>query len=120
MTVGPSNQGRPQSVALVFILGILISSAVYYLTRQEEKKRIRGQFERRAEVQLGAFRESLNRYQELLRVTRSFVENSEPITRREFQGFAQDVMPRFPGIQALEWVPRVQHSDRANFEAAAR
>ena len=39
------------------------------------------------------------------------------VTRKEFHRFVQKALKRFPMIQALEWVPRVDQANRNNFEA---
>ncbi len=43
-------------------------------------------------------------------------DNQGIVTREEFHIFVQKSLQRFPMIQALEWVPRVDQSARASFE----
>jgi PAS domain S-box-containing protein len=46
-----------------------------------------------------------------------FLHDSEGIvTRNEFHIFVQKSLNRFPMIQALEWVPKVEQANRASFE----
>ncbi|MFH0910084.1 MAG: CHASE domain-containing protein [Planctomycetota bacterium] len=42
------------------------------------------------------------------------------VSRREFHDFVRPFLAHNPGIQALEWIPRVRHSDRAGYEESAR
>eukprot|EP01083_Nonionella_stella_P105021 301736_1 len=34
----------------------------------------------------------------------------------QFRTFASDIISRLPGVQALEWIPQVQHEHRALYE----
>ncbi|BCK86628.1 hypothetical protein MIZ01_0392 [Sideroxyarcus emersonii] len=42
------------------------------------------------------------------------------VSRQEFQRFAQNILTRFPMIQAFEWAPRIDSYRRPGFEAAER
>jgi len=44
----------------------------------------------------------------------------EPVTRAEFQFFAERLRERFPAMRDTGWAPRVKRADRDSFEAAAR
>jgi signal transduction histidine kinase/FixJ family two-component response regulator len=43
-----------------------------------------------------------------------------PLSRSDFGHLSQNLLQRFPTIQAVKWAPRVEHSRRAGFEAAQR
>jgi PAS domain S-box-containing protein len=47
-----------------------------------------------------------------------FASRVEPLTRRDFHDLAQNLLQRFPSIQAVEWAPRVGAAERKVFEAA--
>jgi PAS domain S-box-containing protein len=48
-----------------------------------------------------------------------FFAASESVTREEFGVFVRTAIRR-PGVQAIEWIPRVPHTERAQFESAMR
>ena len=51
----------------------------------------------------------------------AFCESRGPVTRSSFATFAATLLSgRDPGIQALEWAPRVSSSERAAFESSVR
>ena len=52
-------------------------------------------------------------------IERLFVTSPE-VSRTGFTTFVHPFLDRHPGIQALEWIPRVPALDRARWEAAAR
>lgn len=51
---------------------------------------------------------------------RSFFESSNHVDHQDFQSFTAPFLEKIPSIQALEWIPRVSHSDRSYFEARQR
>ncbi len=42
---------------------------------------------------------------------------TKPVTREEFQRVLEKSLTRFPMVQAVEWAPRIEHTQRARFEA---
>jgi PAS domain S-box-containing protein len=50
----------------------------------------------------------------------SFYASSANVDRADFRSFVSRLIPRHPGIQALEWVPRVPEREREAYEAVAR
>jgi CHASE1-domain containing sensor protein len=53
----------------------------------------------------------------LEQLERSF-SMSVPLSRTDFRHLVQSLLQRFPTLQAVEWVPRIQSDQRASFEAA--
>jgi integral membrane sensor domain MASE1 len=47
-----------------------------------------------------------------------FVGGRQAVSRQDFHDLVQTLLRRFPTVQAVEWAPRVQSTDRASFEAA--
>lgn len=42
---------------------------------------------------------------------------AKPVTREEFRRVLEKSLTRFPMVQAVEWAPRIEHAQRARFEA---
>jgi signal transduction histidine kinase len=53
----------------------------------------------------------------LEQLERSF-SMSVPLSRTDFQHLVQSLLQRFPTLQAVEWAPRVDFTQRTSFEAA--
>lgn len=50
----------------------------------------------------------------------SFYHSSEFVTRSEFGTYVSSLLKNHPFIQAFEWVPRVDHSEKEGFEGITR
>jgi len=59
-------------------------------------------------------------HQEVLEGLRSLVDASGRVTAKEFDSYTNDVLARFPNLQALSWNPMVTAADLAAFEASQR
>ncbi len=83
-----------------------------------------------SEAEAGARQEALERMDELrgemlraleiLHAVQALFEVKPEVTRTEFSRFVQSALVRLPELQALEWIPRVSHAERARYESAAR
>ncbi|MFO1451586.1 MAG: CHASE domain-containing protein [Opitutaceae bacterium] len=81
------------------------------------------------EAEAGAKQEALERMErlrsgmlrtlEILHSVRALFEVKPEVSRTEFGRFVRLALRRLPELQALEWIPRVSHSERARFEAEA-
>jgi serine/threonine protein kinase/CHASE1-domain containing sensor protein len=124
-TSGKAPPTRPTRIApwglpvFVFIVGALLSLAVFAGERSRERAERRTEFERRAaQVALSA-QVSFDVPLEVLRSLPALFASSSDVTRSEFKVFVSDALARYPWIYALEWIPRVPGNERAKFEAAA-
>ena len=59
-------------------------------------------------------------HQEVLEGLRGLVDASEEVTAAEFDTYTDDMLTRFPNLQALSWNPLVTESGLAAFEAKQR
>lgn len=50
----------------------------------------------------------------------SLYQSSEFVSREEFGVYVQPILGNHPFIQAFEWVPRIDHSEREGFEGITR
>lgn len=114
-----SSGNRP--VAVVLILGIAISAAVFLTTyRHQEDERIQHIFAEQAAPVSALVARALDRYLETVRSIGALYAASNAVDREGFRGFVARSLTRMPGIQAMEWIPRVPAAERADYEASAR
>ena len=59
-------------------------------------------------------------HQEVLEGVRGLVDSSDRITGQEFRAYTDDVLARFPNLQALSWNPLVTGAGLAAFQAGER
>ncbi len=107
------------SVGIPVGLVLALTIAAFCFARDAEYGDIRGEFDQRAHLLAGNLTRSLDNRQEILHAIRSFYVSSDNVERNEFTTFTQRDYVRRPGVQSLEWVPRVAQKDRATFEQAA-
>lgn len=120
--VGPARR-RVIPLALVVVIGVLVSSGISILIYQwethQEVERQRPRFLLDARERLGAIRRGLDTHLQVLRSVGALYQASEQVTREEFRVFASKLLEAVPSIQALEWIPRVTGSQRSRYEEKA-
>jgi PAS domain S-box-containing protein len=104
-------------VAIVGLAGTLLSARIYRNSQQSEALRIESEFNRQTEVQYALTRENIFYFESGVYALKSLFDGSDAVTREDFQRVAKDVLSRYSGITALEWVPAVTKAERARFEA---
>jgi len=107
-------------VAILLLLGLVLSISVYLLARNYEQQRLQAGFRQRAFVVGELLRMQIANAEHTLYPLRTLYLFSESVERQEFNGAALDLLARNPAIQALEWVPRVTLAKRGEFEAKAK
>ena len=115
--VTPSQRYLLTIVSIVVVAGALLSARVYRYSEQAEKLRIESEFDRRADVRNALTREIITFYESGVYSLKSLFEGSDQVGRKEFQRVATDVLARYPGITALEWIPIVARENRQAVEA---
>ncbi|MEP6668044.1 MAG: CHASE domain-containing protein [Chthoniobacter sp.] len=106
-------------LACILLLGIGLSLSTFFLIRRNERERIEQEFAWRTRSHLEALRVNLERSEECLYTLRDLFESNADVTYAEFRRTAEDLRKRHPGVQQLEWVPRIKAEERAAFEAGA-
>ncbi len=106
-------------IGAILVAGLAVSGLVWRVAEQSEDLRIEEGFKRRAEVQLRFAQERLHLYQEMIHSLRNFFYGQRTVTRDEFYLISQDLLQRYPAVQALQWVPVVPAAGRDAFERDA-
>jgi CHASE1-domain containing sensor protein len=106
----------PVAVALI---GIAVSVLIWRLAAAQETRADAAEFERNAEHFGAAIDRELTENLEVLHSLAAFYNAHGDVDRRHFQGFTQAAVARHASIQALEWIPRVRDSERADYKRAA-
>ena len=111
-------QGRQITLPLCLAFTLVVVFFIY--TNAWEQDRIDSDFKRRTDRLAQQLRENFNNYIDILHSVKHFYASSAPITRQQFQTYVSRWFPRYPGIRAISWSPRILESERANYEQAAR
>lgn len=108
---------RRRPVAAVAALGVCLSLASFDLTRQDQQRHLQDDFARRAGNHSALVREIMLNFESALFGLRNLFVGSNRVTAAEFATAAHEILQRYHGITALEWVPIVPHANRAAVEA---
>jgi signal transduction histidine kinase len=102
--------------AVVLLLGVLISSTGFLLTNNHYQNRSQRAFDTPAAHYTAILSQAIDRYLEVINSVGTFMAASNEVDRWEFFALVGKSLPRFPGIQALEWIPRVPAEKRGDYE----
>ncbi|MBW2726763.1 MAG: CHASE domain-containing protein, partial [Deltaproteobacteria bacterium] len=102
--------------ALVLVLGVLISSTGFLLTSNHYQSRSQRAFDTPAAHYTAILSQAIDRYLEVINSVGTFMAASNEVDRWEFFALVGKSLPRFPGIKALEWIPRVPAENRSDYE----
>ena len=105
-------------VASVAIVGVALSIAIFAYSRRAQMANIEAEFARNAESRHALTREVINHSISSVLALKSLFQGSGDVSRHEFHLVAQEIVARYGGITALQWIPVVPGPDRAAVEAA--
>lgn len=108
------------SIAIAIVIALALTVVAHYLVRTWEQTVIDSEFERRSNNHMAVLQTTIDQHIELLESLAGLYAASEHVKRTEFNQFVQPILTRHPEIQGFGWDPRVRHSERTAFEAAAR
>jgi len=107
-------------VILILGLGIASSIIAFLAVQAWEHRQVEQEFQQAARARALALKSDFDAHVEALQGIRSLFRASESVERDDFHTFTRHDLAEHPGIQALEWIPRVLPSQRAAYEDAAR
>ncbi len=102
------------TICLVLTIGSLIVIARW------DRELTRAEFRQRAGNLIAALRRGIDGHMEVLYSLGEFYRGPQDIERQEFTTLVDGVLERHPGFHAIAWVPRVQASERTQYEEAVR
>lgn len=108
------------ALAVGFVVGLGASVALFVLVTRQEESRVRGEFDRKAEVLAIAFRSGVKDTVEELHNLTALFTLSDRVDRNGFRAFVTQALDRHPSIRAFAWNPRVTDRERDAVEAGAR
>jgi PAS domain S-box-containing protein len=104
----------------VAVLGPLVGLAAQRAWRRADDRRMLDRLERKASERARALESEVTDGGRTVAAAAALLSTSDTTTSDEFARFTVELMARGSAIQALGWVPRVPHGDRARHEAEAR
>lgn len=116
---GDARRGRiAMTLALAAVLAAAASLQQYSI--RDEERGVRARAAQTLEDLSLTLRVGLAGYIDAVQSAGDFLSTAGSVSREQFARFAAGELERHPGMQALEWRPRVAGSERRAVEAAAR
>jgi PAS domain S-box-containing protein len=107
--------------AAFFIVSVLVLSVVFAnVVQTNTEDAYRAAFQLEANHLFLLLQGKVEQNLAILRNLESFFMASISVERQEFRDFLANPLRMQPGIQAVEWIPRVSEQERVSFEAAAQ
>jgi PAS domain S-box-containing protein len=107
-------------VALTIFVGVMLSVVTFAVALRWEEHAIRDDFKHHRKEQISALKRGIDSNLLIVESLGGLYKASHKVERQEFREFVKPFLLSYPGIQALEWIPRVPDSQRAVYEEGAR
>jgi len=107
-------------ILLTLIIGLALSIGAFFFGRNLEYYKTKANFQQTARLRAAHLAEGIESKLHTLTAISSFYAASKEVDRLEFRTFVEPFLSIHPGIQALEWVPRIPDDQRALYEKAAQ
>jgi PAS domain S-box-containing protein len=111
---------RRLSVSLPLGLTFALAVVLFLYASGWEANRLKREFERRTDLITSELKKDFGGYVDVLESIRSFHGSAPNMSRAAFGTFVKHWFSRHPGIQALEWAPRISASQRSTHELTGR
>ncbi len=120
-TATPREIWKQRRISVGIPLCGLFGLAIFFFARISawEQEELRVEFNNRADVEANKVRESFENHLDILYSLSGLYEAFREVGEQEFAVFAEREIRQHPGIQALEWIPRVRDEARSDFERRA-
>lgn len=113
-------QQRRLKVALPALIGLGLFLALFIQSDAQEALERSLRLEQMASSAAGTLERNVARHQEALEGLSGFFDASDVVDVEEFQTYSEDVLERFPNLQAISWNPLLSRADLVDFEEYQR
>ncbi len=115
--MGVLNLNRPAWIALG--IGLVLSVGAFLAANKVQSHHLADEFERDAYRHVQTLKHEIEADILCVEAVGAFFDSSQSVTRDEFSQFASEMLDYRHCMRALEWIPRVEGSQREAFEAEA-
>jgi diguanylate cyclase (GGDEF)-like protein/PAS domain S-box-containing protein len=112
----PLWRGREFTVAFPMLLLLLSVIAFYSYSNFKESEEKQLKFYKQTRSYHHTLMRAFQTHLEILESLKSYFNASEVVHRNEFKIVTQTPINKHAGIQALEWIPKIDHLERNTFE----
>ncbi len=111
---------RPLPLVAIVVTGLVLSAILFFQVRNWEQLQSRTKLDSLAAAHASALQKEFARLEEIVGSIANLRSASGRINHEAFHAFVAAVLMGHREIQALEWIPKVLHSERQQKEASAR
>ena len=111
-------RSRISSVALPLLISSLLMVALFFKVSAASEQEQEHRFHEQAKLISATLEFRILRYAEAVSAIESLYAASDEVSRQDFRQFTTEILHNYPGVQALEWAPVVEHAARAEYERA--
>jgi len=107
---------RIVSVALPLCILSTMVFIIFKFSYQQERISLENIFDRNALQFTNALKKNIEVHLDTAKNLKEFFDSTNNVTSEQFTQYVKPKLTRHPEIKALEWIPRLLHEDRVNFE----
>ena len=104
---------------VTIVVGVILTIVSYKVVYEIQHQTHKTEFMRTVDNQLNALKNEVDTNLKTLFSIEGFYAGSNNVDRQEFKKFVKHLLDHNMSIQALEWIPRILHKDRADYENSA-
>lgn len=104
----------------IFIFSITLSLVIFGIVHNSEQTHFEFEFGKEARKQADRIVDNFHEYQVSVQFVGNFLDNTVGASRKEFRGFVENVLDRYPSMRAISWNPRIKLDQRAIYEDLPR
>lgn len=117
----PEPQSFKTSAAWVTLsTGLLVTFVTFFGAREVDLERIQREFSHEVRSLASAVQSTVAEDIAVLNSFRSLFHSRPGLTRGAFRAYSGALLPRYPSLRAVSWIPRVSREDRAALEQQAQ
>ena len=105
---------------LILIVGLSFTAVAFSSVRRQERLAVKEAFLSEATNDMAAVSQGFGQSILLVRSIKAYFQATDHVTRDGFRAFVRPLLTQYPGVQALEWIPRVTPETRSEYERAAQ
>jgi len=107
-------------IILLFIIGASLTALAAQRLYKKSEIQLKNRFQQITSLNAYSIESQLRRYLSPALLLASLFDASQQVSYKEFIEFSGDLIRYWPGIQLLEWIPRVPHRALKDFIKTAR
>jgi diguanylate cyclase (GGDEF)-like protein len=104
------------NIHLVALIGIVFSLVLTWQLYSFESKNINDEFKLHVNEEIEFINREIALNFNAITALEALFKTQKNVTQQQFALFSKDLLIHHPNIEALEWVPKIAHANRAQFE----